>query len=169
MTVSTSNLIQLCASINIDHRDFVVIKDDLHIFACTELETLTLRCTLPACPCMTTLLSEVSSPHIRTVYIAISGDTLPTLPDCQGLADALDGANLRNLSDIFFIYGGTLEPQTVLDKIQADLPSIHHRGLLRIITPATAQIFENSGTFKGIFQGVDLQSLLHELFHPTPT
>ena len=130
-----------------------VIKDDLHIHACTGLETLILHCTLPACPCMVMLLTEIASPHIRKVFISLSGDDVITLPSCQGLADPLSGVNLQTLSEVLFIYDGALAQQIILDKLRADLPDVHLRGLLRVISPAVAQIFQNSGKFGSIFLG----------------
>ncbi len=110
-------------------------KDDLHIHACTGLESLTLTCTVPACPCMIMLLTEVSSPHIQRISIAISGDDVASLPDCRALAEPFSGVNLRNVTEVCFTYRGELALQDVLDKLRDDLPSIQFHVVTVRINP----------------------------------
>lgn len=114
-----------------------MIKEDLHIRACTGLESLALHCTLPACPCIIMLLSEISSPKIRKLSITIFGNDVASLSNCQALAAPLGGHNLRNLDEVRFMYRGVLPPEVVFKKLCGDLPSIHLRGILRVVVPKT--------------------------------
>ncbi|KAF7790695.1 hypothetical protein EIP86_001651 [Pleurotus ostreatoroseus] len=115
--------------------EYEMIKEDLHIHACTGLETLALYCTLPACPCIMTLLAEISSPSIQKVSITIFGNDVASLSNCQALAEPLDGHNLRNLDEVRFMYRGDLPLEIVFEKLCEDLPSIHRRGILRVMIP----------------------------------
>ena len=110
-----------------------MIKDDIDLSVCTALHSLMLDGDEPACTAILLFLSEVSSPHLRSLVIPFAAKSADNIPTFRPLSEPLASERFSRLAEVCFLYNGTPDRDLVLQQLHADLPELYARRLLRLV------------------------------------
>jgi len=118
--------------------NIVNLPEDFTIEQCTSLETLTIRCPVlhqQHLPWITSLLSRITSPHLRTVVLEIRllGD-LDSI-DWNGMGQVLRSPSFRSLETLIFKIlvwpTASIWTDEVESSVLSRLPDLKSKGIIQ--------------------------------------
>lgn len=113
-----------------------VLKQRISLKGCTSLKTLTVHdIENPTSELVCAFLAEVTSTHIHTITLPVllGGDT-SALPSFAHFAAPFSKAPLTGLQCLRVVYQGLLSCDEVMQKLQHDLPRVHSRGIIKVVS-----------------------------------